>query len=76
MEGLREDFLDKKVSRRGAGAQRGFHAKGALPSKRALYKLLYLVSSKVQKKWSRPVSWTKVISILTMTYPERLEPNF
>ncbi|MEQ8534675.1 MAG: IS256 family transposase [Imperialibacter sp.] len=51
-------------------------AKGALPSERALYKLLYLVSSKVQKKWSRPVSWTKVISILTMTYPERLEPNF
>lgn len=46
--------------------------KGALPSERALFKLLYLVSSNVQKKWSRPKSWTQVISIMAITYPERL----
>lgn len=46
--------------------------KGALPSERALYKLLYLVSNRVTKKWTKPRSWTKVISILALTYPERL----
>lgn len=46
--------------------------KGSLPSERSLYKLLYLVSMKVNKKWSRPQSWTKVISILSLQYPERL----
>jgi transposase-like protein len=48
-------------------------AKGALPSERALYKLLYLVSLNVQKRWSRPKSWTQVISILAINYPERIE---
>lgn len=47
-------------------------AKGALPSERALYKLLYLVSENVQKRWSRPRSWREVISIMAITYPERL----
>ena len=47
-------------------------SKGSFPSERALYKLLYLVSSRLAKKWSRPRSWTKVISILALTYPERL----
>lgn len=47
-------------------------SKGALPSERALFKLLYLVSSNVQKRWSRPRSWSKVIGILAITYPERL----
>ncbi|MEP1094031.1 MAG: IS256 family transposase [Cyclobacteriaceae bacterium] len=46
--------------------------KGALPSERALYKLLYLVSSTVQKRWSKPRSWTKVISILAITHGKRL----
>lgn len=46
--------------------------KGALPSERALYKLLYLVSIRVTKKWTKPRSWTKVISILAINYPERL----
>jgi len=50
-------------------------SKGALPSERALYKLLYLVSQKVQKKWSRPKSWTQVLSILTLLYPERMGIN-
>lgn len=48
-------------------------AKGALPSERALYKLLYLVSLNVQKHSSRPKSWTQVISILAINYPERIE---
>ena len=47
-------------------------SKGALPSERALYKLLYLVSSNVQKRWSRPKSWNKVIGILAITHPKRL----
>ena len=47
-------------------------SKGALPSERALYKLLYLVTSNVQKRWSKPRSWTKVINIMTITHPERL----
>lgn len=46
--------------------------KGALPSERALYKLLYLVSGKVQKRWSKPKSWSQVLSILTTMYPERM----
>lgn len=46
--------------------------KGSLPSERALYKLLYLVSKSVQNKWSRPRSWTKVLAILAITHPERL----
>lgn len=47
-------------------------AKGALPSERALYKLLYLVSQSVQKRWSKPRSWTKVISIMAITHAQRL----
>jgi len=46
--------------------------KGSLPSDRALYKLLYLVSMNVQKKWSKPKSWRKVISILAITHTDRL----
>jgi putative transposase len=46
--------------------------KGSLPSERALYKLLYLVSKTVRNKWSRPRSWTKVLAILAITHPERL----
>lgn len=46
--------------------------KGSLPSERALYKLLYLVSKTVQHKWSRPQSWTKVLAILAITHPERM----
>ena len=46
--------------------------KGSLPSERALYKLLYLVSKTVQNKWSRPQSWTKVLAILAITHPERM----
>ena len=46
--------------------------KGALPSERSLYKLLYLVSQNVQKRWSKPRSWTEVISIMILTYPNRL----
>lgn len=47
--------------------------KGSLPSERALYKLLYLVTQKVQKKWSRPQSWTRVISTLMITHKDRLK---
>jgi transposase-like protein len=47
-------------------------AKGSLPSERALYKLLYLVSLHVQKRWSRPRSWSQVLNILVTMYPERL----
>lgn len=58
----------------------GFHrqirkatkSKGALPSERALYKLLYLVTGKVKKRWSTPRSWKEVLSILAIKYPERL----
>lgn len=46
--------------------------KGALPSERALYKLLFLVSQKVTKRWTRPRSWTKVLAILAITHSERL----
>jgi transposase-like protein len=46
--------------------------KGSLPSERALYKLLYLVSLNVQKKWSKPRSWSQVLNILATMYPERL----
>src|SRR5205085_7720807 len=49
--------------------------KGALPSERALYKLLYLVSSSVKKKWSRPTSWYKVLSVLTITHADRFPVN-
>ena len=47
--------------------------KGALPSEGALFKLLYLVSQRATKRWSKPRSWTKVISILALTYPERMK---
>jgi len=47
-------------------------AKGALPSPDSLYKLLYLVTKNVQKRWSRPRSWARVISILAITHEERL----
>ena len=46
--------------------------KGALPSERSLYKLLYLVSQGVKKKWSKPGSWGKVLSILAITHSQRL----
>ncbi len=46
--------------------------KGALPSERSLLKLLYLVTQNVQKRWSKPRSWIKVIGIMTIMYPERL----
>jgi transposase-like protein len=46
--------------------------KGALPSERALYKLLYLVSMQVQRKWSKPRSWSRVIGVLAITHAERL----
>lgn len=52
--------------------RKGTKTKGALPSERALYKLLFLVSQNANKKWSKPQSWTKVISILALTYGERL----
>ena len=46
--------------------------KGALPSERSLYKLLYLVSQGVKKRWSPPRSWGKVLSILAITHAQRL----
>lgn len=52
--------------------RKGTKTKGALPSERSLYKLLYLVSQHANKRWSRPQSWTKVISILAITHSERL----
>lgn len=52
--------------------RKGTKTKGALPSERALYKLLYLVSQHANKRWSRPQSWTKVISILAMTQGKRI----
>lgn len=50
-------------------------AKGALPSERALYKMLYLVSNNVQKRWSKPRSWSRVIGVLAITHAERLGLN-
>lgn len=47
-------------------------AKGALPSPDSLYKLLYLVTQNVQKRWSKPRSWSRVISILAITHEDRL----
>lgn len=47
-------------------------AKGALPSERSLLKLLYLVSKNINKRWSRPRSWSRVISVLAITHGERL----
>ena len=47
-------------------------AKGALPSERALYKLLYLVSHNVQRRWAMPRSWKKVIGILAITHAKRM----
>jgi len=49
--------------------------KGSLPSERALYKMLYLVSQHVQKRWSKPRSWSRVIGVLAITHAERLELN-
>ena len=46
--------------------------KGSLPSERALLKLLYLVCSRATLKWSRPRSWTQIISILSITHSQRL----
>jgi putative transposase len=46
--------------------------KGALPSERALYKLLYLVSLNIRTRWSKPRTWGKVIGILAVMYPKRL----
>lgn len=58
----------------------GFHrqirkstkAKGAFSSERALYKMLYLASRHVKKRWSSPRGWREVLSILVIKYPERL----
>ena len=47
-------------------------SKGALPSERALLKLLYLVTQKVQKRWSPPRSWNRVLSTLMITHKDRL----
>lgn len=47
-------------------------AKGALPSERSLLKLLYLVSKNINKRWSKPRSWSRVISVLAITHGERL----
>jgi transposase-like protein len=47
-------------------------SKGALPSERALYKMLYLVSKHVKKRWSKPRSWSRVIATLAITHPDRL----
>lgn len=52
--------------------RKGTKSKGALPSERALLKLLYLVSQHVQKRWTKPRSWTKVIAILAITHAKRL----
>jgi transposase-like protein len=49
--------------------------KGSLPSERALYKMLYLVSQHVQKRWSKPRSWSRVIGVLAITHAERLGLN-
>lgn len=49
--------------------------KGALPSERALYKMLYLVSQNVQKRWSKPRSWSRVLGVLAITHAERLGLN-
>lgn len=46
--------------------------KGALPSERALYKLLYLVSSNLKTRWHKPQSWNKVLGILAISHPKRL----
>ncbi len=46
--------------------------KGALPSERSLYKLLYLVSSKIRERWAKPQSWNKVMGILAIIHPKRL----
>lgn len=46
--------------------------KGAFPSDRALYKLLYLVSENIKKNWGTPSSWKEVISILDIQYRDRL----
>lgn len=52
--------------------RKGTKTKGALPSERSLFKLLFLVSKHANKQWSRPASWTKVISILALNHGERL----
>lgn len=49
--------------------------KGALTSKEALLKLLYLVSKNVQKKWSKPQSWKRVLGVMTINYPDRMNLN-
>ena len=46
--------------------------KGALPSERSLFKLLYIVSLNIQKKWSKPRSWKQVLNTLTIMYPDRM----
>jgi len=46
--------------------------KGALTSKEALLKMLYLVSMNVQKRWSKPRSWKSVLGIMTISYPDRM----
>lgn len=45
--------------------------KGSLPSERALYKLLYLVTQHIQKRWSRPQNWTEVIATMAIIFEER-----
>ena len=55
--------------------RKGTKNKGTLPSERALIKLLDLVSRNVQKGWTKPRSWTQVISIMALLYSERLGIN-
>lgn len=48
-------------------------SKGAFPSERSLYKMLYLVSRNVKKKWGPPRSWKSVLSILALMYDDRIK---
>lgn len=50
-------------------------SKGSLPSERSLYKLLYLISQNIQKRWSRPQGWKQALNILASMYPERMGIN-
>jgi transposase-like protein len=47
--------------------------KGAFPNETALYKLLYLRISDIQKTWSRPVqNWAKVLNQLALIFEDRV----
>ncbi len=36
------------------------------------YKMLYLVSMNVKKKWGTPRSWKQVLNVLSIKYRDRL----